>query len=173
MEKQILEKISGNILTEDNLRELLELSNQEMDKAFESVKCEQNILDDKITDIDYRLSNIYKAIESGNFDLPDLSPRLKELHKQKALLSTKQTELKTTISEYKVSNMSPEQIAFYIKDLKELLDEAELGELKAFIRNFVKEIRIRDNEVTLEYFAPIAEMNTNKRVLPIVQNGGR
>ncbi|MGE0902983.1 MULTISPECIES: recombinase family protein [Dehalococcoides] len=173
LEKQILEKISGNILTEDNLRELLELSNQEMDKAFESVKCEQNILDDKITDIDYRLSNIYKAIESGNFDLPDLSPRLKELHKQKALLSTKQTELKTTISEYKVSNMSPEQIAFYIKDLKELLDEAELGELKAFIRNFVKEIRIRDNEVTLEYFAPIAEMNTNKRVLPIVQNGGR
>jgi len=37
----------------------------------------------------------------------------------------------------------------------------------------VKEIRIRDNEVTLEYFAQAAEISTDKRVLPIAQDGGR
>ena len=62
----------------------------------------------------------------------------------------------------------------YVADLKTLLTRSELTERRAFIRRFVKEIKVTGDEVILTYTMPSKPNGTSEDrigVLPIVLHG--
>jgi len=69
-----------------------------------------------------------------------------------------------------------ETISGYVDDLHELLKEGSLAERRAFIRSFVKEIRVTGNEAVLSYSIPLLPEKVaigKEGVLPTVHYSGR
>ncbi len=80
------------------------------------------------------------------------------------------------MSDRRVEVADLQTISQCVDDLQNLLKEGSLAEQKAFIRSFVKEIRVTGNEAVLSYFPPILpEKLALERagVPPTVQYGGR
>ena len=64
----------------------------------------------------------------------------------------------------------------YVSDLHSLLKEGSLAERKAFVRSFVREIKVTCDEVIMNYNIPLLPDNITvgkERVLPTVQYGGQ
>ncbi len=84
------------------------------------------------------------------------------------------TELETTLSDRRVELASPDVVRNYVADLRNLLTRSEPAERKAFIRKFVKQVRVNRNEVSLVYTMPPMSIGSSEdkiEVLPIVQHG--
>ena len=64
-------------------------------------------------------------------------------------------ELEEQLAERKIALADDRLVRSYVEDLKELLDENPLAEQKAFIRSFVKEVKVRGKEATLTYTIPL------------------
>ena len=68
-----------------------------------------------------------------------------------------------------------ETVTQYVTELRELLAEGSVVERRAFIKSFVKEIRVGKQEAVIKYKIPMAPDKTSEEeatVLPIVQFGG-
>ena len=68
-----------------------------------------------------------------------------------------------------------EMVTRYVEDLRGLLSQGSLSEQKAFIRSFVKEVRVMSSEVLISYTIPLPpEGASHERagVLSIVHAGG-
>jgi hypothetical protein len=53
-----------------------------------------------------------------------------------------------------------ETITTYVEDLRSLLNNSSITEKKSFIKSFVKEVRIREDEATLTYTIPLSARPT-------------
>ena len=64
----------------------------------------------------------------------------------------------------------------YVEGLRSLLSESSSGERRSFVRSFVKEVKVTDNEVLLTYTIPMAPKGITEEeigVPSIVHYGGR
>ena len=71
---------------------------------------------------------------------------------------------------------SPEVVRQYAEDLRQFLKSSPLPEKKAFIKSFVRGIKVTGNEGHITYTFPIPPDNLDEEglgVLPTVRYGGR
>lgn len=173
-EMAIVEKIRERILNEENLTCLVELINEGRDGAARTHKDELVAVHEEIIDVNRHLARLYELLETGKLELADLAPRIKELRtRQEKLLATK-VQLETSLSDRRVELANPDIVRSYVADLRNLLTRSELAERRAFIRRFIKEVRMTGDEVVLTYTMPLISsgLSVDKiGVLPIVQHG--
>jgi predicted RNase H-like nuclease (RuvC/YqgF family) len=175
-EHLVTSKIKEHILTPENLTELVELVNEEMDAASRAYQDEMDTVIREIGGIKQRLGNLYNAIENGNIEFNLLKPRLQELRAQHDRLLARKAELETLLSQRKIELASPEVVRKYVEDLRQFIDGSDLTERRAFIKGFVKEIRVIGNEGRIKYTFPIPPDNHEEEelgVLPIVRYSGQ
>jgi site-specific DNA recombinase len=72
------------------------------------------------------------------------------------------------LSGQKVEVPSKEEVAEYTANFKKLLEESPLVERKAFIRSFVKELKVTRDDVLLTYTLPILPLRVIEEKLPIL-----
>ena len=75
-----------------------------------------------------------------------------------------------------VSGSEKEEVAACAARLKEMLEENSLMERKAFIKSFVKEVKVTGDDVLLTYTLPMLPERITEEKLPvlsIVHHGGR
>jgi site-specific DNA recombinase len=176
LERLVISKIKEHILTPENLNELVELVNEEIDAASSSFKDEMDTIMSEIGGVEQRLGNLYNAIENGNIEFTLLKPRLQELTSQHDRLLARKSELESLTSRRKVEQARPDVVRKYVEDLHQFIDSSELIERRAFIKSFVKEIKITGNEGRIKYTFPIPPDNHEEEslgVLPTVRYGGR
>ncbi len=58
------------------------------------------------------------------------------------------------MAEQKIELINSESARWYAEDLGSLLDEGTLAERRAFLKSFIKEIKVTGNEVLLTYTMP-------------------
>jgi site-specific DNA recombinase len=175
-ERLVTSKIKNQILTSDNLAHLVQLVNEEMDSTSHEYNEEMQMVVNEVTGVEQRLSNLYNAIENGDINYSLLKPRLLELKEQHDKLLTRKAELEAILSERKMELVSPGLVKSYVEDLHQLLDNSDLSERRAFIKSFVKEIKVDQNEGQIKYTFPVPPDNREEEglgVLPIVPYGGR
>ena len=100
---------------------------------------------------------------------------MQALRQQEDQLQAARLELEDHLSERKIALADDRLVRSYVEDLKELLDESPLAEQKAFIRSFVKEVKVRGKEATLTYTMPLLPDGTSYEtagVLDTVHYGG-
>ena len=147
-----------------------------MDAASNSYKNEMDTIMTEIGGVEQRLGNLYNAIENGNIEFTLLKPRVQELNTQHDRLLARKSELESLTSRPKIELASPEVVRKYVEDLHKFIDSSELTERKAFIKNFVKEIKVTGDEGQIKYTFPIPPDNHEEEglgVLPTVRYGGR
>ena len=89
---------------------------------------------------------------------------------------TNNLKVENQISDRKVELADFETISSYVEDLHDLLKEGSLTEKRAFIRSFVKEIKVTDGQAVLSYSMPLISDKATidkEGVLPTVPYGGR
>lgn len=175
-ERFITDRIKQHILTPEHLVHLIELVNEEMDEASKSYQLEIENVENDIISINRRLERLYDAIETGNVNLSDLGPRIRELRSRQEKLMARKAEVLAFLSDRRVQLASPEIVAEYVEDLQNLLNESSLAERKAFIKSFVKDVSVKDDEVLVTYTIPLSSEGMPQEkmeVLPTVQYGGR
>ena len=101
-----------------------------------------------------RLERLYDALETGKIGVEDLAPRIQQLRLKQELLETRKRELEASLSDRRVELTDMEAVTRCVEDLRDLLEESELTERKAFVRSFVREVRVIGNEVLLTYTMP-------------------
>jgi len=169
-------KIRERILTRENLIKLVKLVHEEMDSATKSYQDELEMVCNAVIDVNHRLERLYDAIETGKLNLADLVPRIHELRSRQEQLQLRRIEIENQMSDRRVELADLETISGYVDDLQELLKEGSLVERRAFIRSFVREVKVTGNEVVLNYTVPMLPDGVTiekEGVLPTVQYGGR
>ena len=151
----VVDKIKEHILTEESLRELVRLVNEDMDSAFVNYREELDVTSDEIAGINSRLERLYDALETGKIRLDDLAPRIQQLRHRQEQFQSRKCELEALLSDRRVELADMETVTRCVADLRSLLEESSLTERKSFIRSFVKEVKVTGDEVLLTYTMPL------------------
>ena len=88
---------------------------------------------------------------------------------------TAKRQLEQELAERRLELADEATVSACVNELRNLLTDSSLAERKSFIRSFVKEIKVRSDEVLLTYTIPILPkglIEEKLRVLCIVHDGG-
>ncbi len=175
-EGMVIDKIKEHVLTEEHLTKLVYLVNEQIDNGSREYQEELKLLSREEDNISFRLEKLYDAIETGKVNLDDLAPRIRELRSHQEKLLARRSEIEIAMSDKKVELADMKLVKDYVIDLRHTLDEGPLTDRKAFIRSFVKEITVSQQEIRLSYTLPLLPDGLEEEsvgVLPIVRYGGR
>jgi len=174
-EKVVIDKIKEHILTEGNLRELVKMVNEEMDTTASETRQRLETVTAERANIHRRLEHLYDALEAGKLTLNDLAPRIQALRHQEDQLEAARLELEELLTERKIQLADEKVVRSYVEDLREVLTNSPLPEQKAFIRSFVKEVRVTGKEALITYTIPLlpgGSLQESTTVLDTVHYGG-
>lgn len=175
IENQVVQKVRELILQEGHLKELVRLTNEELQESLTDVESRLNSMDKRITDVEGRLGRLYDALETGKLDLDDLAPRIKELKDQRKLLLRARREVEETLVDGRVELVSREVVLSYLKDLNVVLDGGTVSERRAFLSSFIESIETQDTKVAVRYTLPLPPEDVEldpTAVLDLVSLGG-
>src|SRR5262249_42347535 len=111
-----------------------------------------------IADADTRLRRWEDALERGLLSLEDASHRIKELrHERAALLKTKADLAQKSSSVGKVLPIPTPLMNNYIREMQERLRTKKIGYKKEFLREIIKEVRVKGREISLTYKLPLTK----------------
>jgi len=170
----VIEKIRSYILTDDNLIDLMRLTNDELSTEFNAEREKLSVLEKQTNDIESRLEHLYDALETGTFSSEELAPRIRKLQtrKEELSLAKEKAELALQLNVFEMPDMAI--IQEYVNDLRLLLGSSPIVEQRTFLKSFVEEIQVDTEKVTVNYTLPMPPKNSEEEVigvLPFIQHG--
>ena len=163
-----------NILTEENLAELVELTNEEIAQAKGEYGERMAVIDGQLEDLRGRLDKLYNALETGKLEMKDLAPRIKQLKAQIDDLEGKRLDFAESIQGAKVELLEGSIVKAYVDDLKALLSKGSIVEQKSFLRSFIKRVEVNPPQVVIDYTIPLSTKKVEplaREVLPFEYSG--
>ena len=155
LEGFVLDRIKENILTGENLRQLVNLTNEEMQVNRRRAINQLDHLEREARTVEQKLEHLYAALESGKVDIDDLAPRLKELRAEQRELNEKRDEALDDMNQADHAPFDAIQMEHYVQDLRSLLHSASFLESKTFLGTFIRRIDFDKEQVGIEYTLPI------------------
>ena len=174
MERFVIDRIKGYILTEENLQELVRLTNEELCQSCSENRERLELIQAQIEEMDGRLSKLYDAIETGEFKGGELAPRIKALSQKKEELLQAKADAEEILRYKSVDMADPQVVKDYADDLRSLLAKSSITEQRSFLRSFVERIEVDESEVKVYYtisMPPYSVSEETVGVLPFVHHG--
>jgi site-specific DNA recombinase len=174
IERFVIDRIKQYILTEENLRDLVKLTNEDLAQKCEGENERLDIIKAQLEEVEGRLLKLYDALETGEFKGGELAPRIKTLVEKKEELQRAKAEAEDNLKYHRIELASPAVVGQYVQSLRALLEESSIMSQKAFLRSFVERIEVNDSDVKVIYTMPMLPDKTPTEtvgVLPIVQDG--
>ena len=174
MEGVIVNRIRDYVLTEENLEELVRMTNEELVQFHSESREKLELLQAQIDEIDNRLGKLYDALETGEFNSGELAPRIRDLYRKKEELQLAKAEAEETLRYEAVNIADPKTVKEYAGDLRDLLTKSSITEQRSFLKSFVERIDVDDFEVKVYYTIPMPPYDVSEEtvgVLPFVHHG--
>ena len=174
LEAFVVEKIRERILTEETIIELVALVAEEIDAMAGELSGRLEVIEAELSDVRKRLEKLYDAIETSELTLEVLSPRIMSLRHREEQLEAARDDAETQLEQRRVELPNTEEIARYVADFRDFLQEGTIPECKALIRNFVEGIEVVGDEATLTYTVPMPNdgvTSESASVLDFVKSG--
>lgn len=154
LEKFVIEKLKSRILTEENLAELVRLTNEELLASQHESAERLGVVDMQTKALKQRLDKLYDALETGKIELEDLAPRIRSLRENIEELEQQRNEIEANLRAEEIKFLSKNEIREYVEDLRELLSHGTIAEQKSFLRSFIKRVEVDFPKVVIEYTIP-------------------
>lgn len=153
LENLVLDAIREKILTDENIRRLVDLVNREIDLAHSGEVETEKGLKLEASSLESRLDKLYAALETGQLSIEDLAPRIKAL-------KYRMDDIRRQLSATHAGpgghvHINADRVTGYILNLRGLLDSGEPGQRKSFLRSFVRRVDIAAKEGKIEYSLPV------------------
>ena len=174
LEAFVVEKIRERILTEETIVELVTLVAEEIDAMAGELSGRLKVIEAELGDVRKRLERLYEAIETSELTLEVLSPRIMSLRHREEQLEAAREDAETQLEQRRVELPNTEEIARYVADFRDFLQEGTISERKALICNFVEGIEVVGDEATLTYTVPMPNdgvTSESASVLDFVKSG--
>ena len=155
LEAFVVDRIKENILTEENLRALVDLVNEELRLQKRRAAEQLDNLNREAKSVEQSLANLYIALESGKVDIDDLAPRLKELRARQREIDEKKDEALDEMNQTDGSVFDPLAMNHYLEDLKTILQSASFLQCKTFLGTFIRRIDFTKEQVGIQYTVPV------------------
>ena len=156
-EKLVVGKIRSNILTEGNIRDLVKVVDEQMDGVAAEQRKRLETIESELEDVKRKLGRIWHVIETTDIDMADASDRIKEHRAKQSSLEDEAAEARAILAQRRTVLDDVNTIAAYAKEMRDVLNESELTERKAFIESFVKEIVVMPGDALLRYTVPMPD----------------
>jgi len=170
----VINRIKDCILTEENLGELVRLTNEELTQTCAEEREKLELLQVQIAEADSRLGKLYDALETGEFKGGELAPRIQALFQKKEELQQAKADAEEALR-YQVVDMADSQVVReYVDDLRGLLERSSIIEQRGFLKSFVDKIEVGDSEVNMYYTIPMPPSSLPQEtvgVIPFVHHG--
>jgi DNA invertase Pin-like site-specific DNA recombinase len=170
----VVERIKGSVLTEENLTELVRLTNEELAQTCAEEKENLKLLEAQIAEVDSRLGKLYDAVETGEFRGGLLAPRIKDVLEKKEELEKAKTRAEEVLR-YEAADMAdPDVVRNYVIDMRDLLTNSSITEQRSFLKSFVEKIEVGDSELKMYYTIPMppnAASEETVGLVPFVHHG--
>jgi len=176
LERFVINRIKSYILTEENLEELVRLTNEELAQTSGESKGRLELLQTQIAEVDSRLGKLYDALETGEFRNDELAPRIRVLSQKKEELQQTRAEVEEKLSCEVIEMADPQVVRDYANDLGNLLTRSSITEQRSFLKSFVERVEAGSSEIRLCYTMPMVPLGTSEEtvgVLPFVHHGKR
>jgi len=170
----IIDRIKSYILTEENLEELVKLTNEELCQSCSENRKRLELIQAQIEEIDSRLSKLYDAIETGEFTGGELAPRIKVLCQKKEELLQAKANAEEILRYKSVDMADPQVVKDQANDLRNLLTKSSITEQRGFLKSFVERIEVDESEAKVYYTIPMPPCSVSEEtvgVLPFVHHG--
>ncbi len=168
LEGFVIDRIKENILTEENLRELVEITNEELKENRRQAQSELAGLERCIDAVSLKLTRLYAALESGKVDIDDLAPRLKELRAEQRTLGERRDQALAETNQPACPELDLAKVREYAGEMRSLLESSTFLESKTFLGSFVRKVEYTRKEVAIEYTTPVVTgggLNSDREVL--------
>ena len=181
-EATIIDQIRDHILTESNIRDLVRLLDEEMDGVAREQRLRLEAIEDELVEVRRRLGRVWQVIETTDVEMADASDRIRAHRERQQRLELAAEDARALLAERRVMLDSADTIAAFAREMSEFLTTSELTESKAFVRSFVKTIRVKPGRATIHYTIPMpedspiggadaAEIALSGRVMSTVRSG--
>jgi len=170
----VINRIKDCILTEDNLEELVRLTNEELAQTCAEEREKLELLQPQIAEADSRLGKLYDALETGEFKGGELASRIQALFQKKEELKQAKADAEETLRYQAVDMADPLVVRDYVDDLRGLLERSSIIEQRGFLKSFVDRIEVGDSEVNIYYTIPMPPFSLPEEtvgVIPFAHHG--
>lgn len=177
VEAFVIDRIKQNILTKENLEELIQLTNEELAASCSEDEERLQVLRTQLNNVESRLGKLYDALETGAVRPEQLAPRITALCQRKEELEKAKDEIEEALRQQSLELANPEVIAAYVQDLRKLLSESSIMEQRTFLKSFIQSVEVDGIHLTINYTIPLVagpykgELTEAAAVLPIIQSG--
>lgn len=155
LETAVLERVHEHVLSTINVRKYIERVMAETVSKREPT-AEEKAVSAAIADADLRLRRWEEALERGLLSLEDSAQRIKDVRQEKATLLTTQAKLERSRSSAEIRPIPTALMDAYIEAVQKRLREKAIGSKKEFLKEIIREVRVRGKEITLTYRLPLA-----------------
>ena len=124
------------------IRDLVRLMDEEMDGVAAEQRERLENIEAELIEVRRRLDRVWHVIENSELDISDATSRIRE-HRER------QEKLEIAAEEARVDT-----IAAFAEDMSDFLMTSEITESRAFIKSFVKEIKVKPGKATVFYTLP-------------------
>ena len=155
-EELVVGLIRSNILTEGNIRSLV------------------NVVDEQMDDVRGRLDRLYDLVETTTeFNMADFAHRIRDHKERKERLESAAEGARAILAQRRAVLDDVKTITAYAQDMSRFLKKSELTERRAFIETFVKEIELLPDNAVVRYTVPMPDdsLIPGKKVQEIPLNG--
>ena len=153
----IINQIRDNILTEDNIRNLVRLVGEEMDGVAREQRKKLEGIEAELAEVRNRMDRLWHAVETSDLEINDILPRIRRHQERQERLEVAAAEADDQLSERQAMLDNVETITAFADDMNTYLRESALTESRTFIRSFVKEVAVAPGKATIRYTIPMPE----------------
>ena len=155
IENFVVDKLKERILTEENIRAMVALVNNEMGINRKEGKEKIVDIDKQLNTIGQKLLKYFTAFENSSISEEDAGIRIKELRIEQDKLQKNKDSILTNINSENPVKTDANQLAEYVGDLRSLLSEGSIAEQKIILKSFIKKIDYEPKQVTISYTTPL------------------
>jgi predicted RNase H-like nuclease (RuvC/YqgF family) len=138
IEGLVIDHIKGYILAEENLEELVRLTNEELAQTSSEDRERLGIVEGQIAHLESRLDKLYDALETGKFKSGELAPRIRTLTQQKEELQRAKANIEERLRHEVLDTVDLHVVQHYTSDLRNLLAKSSITEQRSFLKSFIE-----------------------------------
>jgi site-specific DNA recombinase len=154
LEEAVLAQIQEQILSEDNVRKYISLILEQVQQSRTEPSADETAVEMGLRDVDAKLKRWEETLENGLLSLEDCAGRIKELRQQREALLKRKVELHKKAGA-RILPIPTRLMDEYVRQIQMRLRAKKIGYKKEFLREILKEVRVKGHAVRLTYKLPM------------------
>jgi len=168
IERFVVDKVKGYILTDGHLAEMVKFINEELGSSIKEYKERIEAIDSEIEQWQIRLERLYDFVETKAIEPVRMAQRITQVQDKIDEMQKVRLGIEEALQTRRLEPLDPKVVLDYVKDLKQFLEESNIFERRAVLQSFVESVEVDDDQITLNYTVPLPPDNSKQEVVSVL-----